>query len=141
MLQREVAEQLGVDKTCVFNWEGNRSNPEIRYMPEIIRFLGYNPLPAAATMGERLIRHRTMLGLSQGDAARELDVDPSTLAKWERGEREPAGAFAKRAERDSWRLPAVNSNAGGRSLSLQRPDSIESAFNDPPSEGQHFITL
>jgi len=99
MLQREVAEQLGVDKACVFNWEGNRSNPEIRYVPEIIRFLGYNPLPAAATMGERLIRHRTMRGLSQGDAARELDVDPSTLAKWERGEREPAGAFAKRAER------------------------------------------
>lgn len=39
LLQKDVAEQLGVDKTSVFNWEGNRSSPEIRYMPAIIRFL------------------------------------------------------------------------------------------------------
>jgi hypothetical protein len=37
------AAQIGVNKTCVFNWEVNTSNPEIRYMPTIIRFLGYNP--------------------------------------------------------------------------------------------------
>jgi DNA-binding XRE family transcriptional regulator len=45
MLQKDVAEQIGVDKTSVFNWEANTSRPEIRYMPAIIRFLGYNPLP------------------------------------------------------------------------------------------------
>jgi DNA-binding XRE family transcriptional regulator len=42
MLQKDVAEQLGVDKTSVFNWEANASNPEIRYMPAIIDFLGYD---------------------------------------------------------------------------------------------------
>jgi DNA-binding XRE family transcriptional regulator len=42
MLQRDVAEQLGVDKTSIFNWEANTSAPEIRYMPVIIDFLGYN---------------------------------------------------------------------------------------------------
>ncbi len=99
MLQKDVAEQIGVDKTSVFNWEANSASPEIRYMPAIIGFLGYNPLPEADTLGERLVRHRTSLGLSQKEAARRLGVDPSTLARWERGEREPAGGLLGRAER------------------------------------------
>jgi transcriptional regulator with XRE-family HTH domain len=91
--QKDVAEQLGVDQTSVFNWEGNRSNPEIRYMPAIIDFLGYNPLSAANTLAEQLVRQRTTLGLSQKESAGRIGVDQGTLARWERGEREPAGAF------------------------------------------------
>ena len=90
MLQKDVAERIGVDTTSVFNWEANAAAPEIRYMPAIIRFLGYNPLPTASDWGERLVRHRTAMGLSQKEAALDLGVDPSTLAKWERGERGPA---------------------------------------------------
>ena len=99
MLQREVAEQIGVCEPSVFNWEANTSQPDFRYMPAIIRFLGYNPLPPAKSMGGRLVRQRTSLGLSQKECAERLGVDSSTLAKWERGEREPAGAFAERAKR------------------------------------------
>jgi DNA-binding transcriptional regulator YiaG len=62
-------------------------------MPAIIGFLGYNPLPEAKTLAEQLVRNRTTLGLSQPVAARDLGVDPSTFAKWERGEREPTGRF------------------------------------------------
>jgi transcriptional regulator with XRE-family HTH domain len=32
-------------------------------------------------------------------AAERIGVDPSTLAKWERGEREPAGVFLGRVKR------------------------------------------
>ena len=99
MLQKEVAEQLGVDKTSVFNWEANTSAPEIRYMPAIIGFLGYNPLPEAKGWGERLVRHRSTLGMTQKEAARQLGVDQGTLARWERGEREPQGAFLGRVKR------------------------------------------
>jgi len=99
MLQGEVAGQIGVDTTTVFNWEANTARPEIRYMPAVIAFLGYNPLPEANGWGERLVRRRTSLGLSQKEAARRLGVDPSTLARWERGEREPAGALLNRVER------------------------------------------
>jgi transcriptional regulator with XRE-family HTH domain len=99
MLQREVAEQIGVDETAVFNWEANTASPEIGYMLMIIQFLGYNPLPEAKYLGERLVRHRTTLGLTQKEVALKLGVDPSTLARWERGEREPEGRFAARAER------------------------------------------
>ena len=98
MFQREVAEQLGVNKISVFNWETNTSTPEIRYMPAIIDFLGYDPLPQANTVSEQLVRQRTSLGLSQKESAERLGVDPSTLAKWERGEREPAGAFLARVD-------------------------------------------
>ena len=88
-----MVEQIGVDKTSVVNWEANRCNPEIRYMPPIIRFLGYDPLPHVTTLGERLVWRRITLGLTKKEAAQSLAVDPGTLAKWERGEREPVGRF------------------------------------------------
>ena len=99
LLQKDVAEQLGVDKTSVLNWEGNRSSPEIRYMPAIIGFLGYNPLPAANTVAEQLVRQRRSLGLSQQESAERLGIDLGTLARWERSEREPAGKYLNRVKR------------------------------------------
>jgi DNA-binding transcriptional regulator YiaG len=49
--------------------------------------------PAARTLAEQLVRQRTRLGLSQKESAGRIGVDPGTLAKWERGERQSAGAF------------------------------------------------
>jgi transcriptional regulator with XRE-family HTH domain len=37
-----------------------------------------------------------MQGLSQKEAAKSMGVDQSTLARWERGEREPTGTFLTR---------------------------------------------
>jgi site-specific DNA recombinase len=39
MLQRDVAEQIGVDKTSVFKWEANTSRPAKRFMPAVEQFL------------------------------------------------------------------------------------------------------
>jgi transcriptional regulator with XRE-family HTH domain len=97
MLQREVAEQIGVDHSCITNWEGNTSSPDGRFIPAIIDFLGYNPLPPAAGLAEELVRQRTTLGLTQKDAAGLASI-PSTLAKWERAEREPAGKYLDRVQ-------------------------------------------
>ena len=47
----------------------------------------------------RGVRQRTRLGLSQKESAERLGVDPGTLARWERGEREPQGGFLKLVER------------------------------------------
>jgi transcriptional regulator with XRE-family HTH domain len=65
-------------------------------MPAIIRFLGYNPLPPPDGWAERLVQYRTVLGLSQKESALRIGVDQCTLARWERGEREPTGAFEAR---------------------------------------------
>ena len=98
LMQKEVAEQIGTDKCSVFNWEANACEPKVHYMPAIIRFLGYNPLPAANGWGERLVRHRASLGMTQEEAAKRLGVDPNTLARWEWGEREPTGMFLGRVK-------------------------------------------
>jgi DNA-binding XRE family transcriptional regulator len=65
----------------------------------IVRSLGYNPPPAGNGWGERLVRHRTTPGLSQKEAAKRFGIDPGTLARWERGEREPASALLNRGKR------------------------------------------
>ena len=91
--QREVAVIIGVDKTTIENWEQSRSNPNLRAWPAVLEFLGYNPLPEGRTIGEALRRHRWTLGLSCAEAAKTMDIDPGTLARWERGEREPQGRY------------------------------------------------
>jgi transcriptional regulator with XRE-family HTH domain len=96
--QKEVAERIGVHETSVFNWEANTAQPDLRCIPKVIEFLGYNPLPEAEGIGARLVRQRTSLGLTQKEAARRLRVDPSTLARWERGERESKGEVRERVE-------------------------------------------
>ena len=99
LFQRQVAKKLGVNKATICNWEINRTKPGFEYMPAIMEFLGYNPLPPKDDWAGRLVQGRTALGLSQEQAAQKLRVDPCTLARWERGEREPAGAYAARALR------------------------------------------
>jgi transcriptional regulator with XRE-family HTH domain len=97
LLQRQVAQQIGVDKTSINNWENNLSKPSLPYMPAILLFPGYNPLPPSKKWSERLVHGRKAIGMTQREAAQRIGVDMGTLAKWERGEREPAGTFADRA--------------------------------------------
>lgn len=99
LLQRQVAQQLGVDKTSICNWEIGRTKPGLKHMPAIIQFLGYNPLPPSNGWADRLVLCRLAMGLSQKESARRIGVDQSTLSVWERGEREPNGALAARALR------------------------------------------
>ena len=61
----------------------------MEFMPAIIRFLGYNPLPPATTWAEQLVSARTAMGITQKESARRIGVDQSTLAKWELEERDP----------------------------------------------------
>jgi hypothetical protein len=81
------------------NWENNLSKPKVSHMPAIIRFLGYNPLPPSNGWADRLVHARTAMGLTQKEAAGRIGVDQCTLARWERGERAPMGAFEAQALR------------------------------------------
>ena len=58
---------------------------------KIIDFLGYHPRPMPETLPERLGWYRKSKGWSQKLFAEVLGVDQSTLARWERGERNPQG--------------------------------------------------
>jgi DNA-binding transcriptional regulator YiaG len=98
LIQRQIASQLEVSVVGLRNWEANRAQPEVQFMPAILRFLGYNPLPPGRAWAERLVNTRTALGLTQKAAARQIGVGQSTLARWERGEREPKGETLKRVK-------------------------------------------
>ena len=95
---KQAGRRLGVTTSCLTNWEHHRSQPSFHYLPRIIRYLGYNPIAQPRTLPERLVWVRRNLGLTQEQAARRLRVDPSTLARWERGERMPAGVYLKRVQ-------------------------------------------
>ena len=85
LLQSDVAQLLLADKTSVFNWENNRTTPQVHHIPKIIDFLGYNPLPVAGSLSEKLKAARRTLGLSQRAMAKRLGIDPGTLQAWESG--------------------------------------------------------
>jgi len=91
LLQKRVADQIGVHEQTITGWERNATIPEVRYIPAIIQFLGYNPLPAASSLPERLATARRALGLSQRKMAEKLGIDPATLMGWEAGRHQPTG--------------------------------------------------
>jgi len=87
-----------VTECTVTNWELNRTEPEIRFLPAIVRFLGYTPWPAGRFFGERLLAFRRERGLSQAECAQLLGIDPGTLSAWERNLRVPTGPRARLVE-------------------------------------------
>jgi len=96
-LQREVAQRLGITKETIYNWETNRTSPPLRFVPQIIQFLGYVPHYATSgTLGERIVKARRLKGLTQRELARRLGVDPTTLSRWERDMGRPKSKYRDR---------------------------------------------
>ena len=91
--QKDVAATLGVTESTVTNWELNRVTPEFTHLPCIIAFLGYAP-PPFDTMPDNIVErmrvYRLTNGLSQEKFAKLIEVDETTIAKWERGDHEPS---------------------------------------------------
>lgn len=65
----------------IYNWEQSRTKACLEYMPAIIRFLRYNPVPPSERRSDRLVDCRTALGLSKKESAQGIGVDASTLAR------------------------------------------------------------
>ncbi len=106
LLQREVAERIGVKEESIYNWENNRSQPKIHLIPGIIKFLGYIPFRLLnGTFAEKLLAFRKTHGFSQRKAAKLLGVDQTTLRDWENGKHKPSRKLkeeiSKIIERDS----------------------------------------
>jgi transcriptional regulator with XRE-family HTH domain len=101
LLQKEMAQKLGVCEPSIYNWENNQvAIPAIKYIPKIIEFLGYVPFDTATlSIGEEIVIYRRLLGLSQKKLAHKLGIDPCTLSKWERNKRQPPEKFLDEIER------------------------------------------
>ena len=89
LLQREVAKALGVDSMSLVNWEKNRTRIGARFVPAIIRWLGYDPLPIPSSFGSWIEIERTRRGLARRALAHALGWDESTIRKYEEDDRSP----------------------------------------------------
>jgi transcriptional regulator with XRE-family HTH domain len=96
--QNQVALLICVDKTTIMNWELGHRSPAIWALPGIIEFLGYVPLAIGESVPERLIGYRKIHGLSRKKLAHILDVDEGTVWRWETGQRQPQGEYARRVQ-------------------------------------------
>jgi transcriptional regulator with XRE-family HTH domain len=86
LLQREVAQLIGVGVDSVLKWEHNRTKPRLRLLPKVISFLGYNPnLANPESLGGKVLQYRNARGMSQKELAIQIGIDPSTLSRIERG--------------------------------------------------------
>jgi transcriptional regulator with XRE-family HTH domain len=93
LLQKDVGQRIGGSVSDVWNWENNRVIPAVKFIPAIIAFLGYNPMPKPEGIPAQLVWYRKGKGWTQKVFARALGVDQSTLAGWERAERLPTGDY------------------------------------------------
>ena len=90
LLQKEVAQQLGVDTNSVTNWEKGHTSASLHLIPRIIEFLGYTPFFGEGEgFVQQIVEKRRALRVRQEDLARQLCIDPSTLARWEQGKGRP----------------------------------------------------
>jgi DNA-binding transcriptional regulator YiaG len=82
-----VAGQLGVNQRTYENWEVGKHEPEVRFWPGMVAFLGYDPSPEVTclSLGEKIRAARRREGVSQRELARKLGLDPSTVEAWEAG--------------------------------------------------------
>lgn len=85
LLQKEIGVILGVSGNSVFHWETGVSEPAIRFWPKIVEFLGGDPSPAPRTLAEGLKAARRRLGCSQKKLAGKINVDPTSISRWEKG--------------------------------------------------------
>jgi transcriptional regulator with XRE-family HTH domain len=83
--QKDAARAIGANFKTYENWEQEKYEPEVRFWPGMIRFLGYDPSPEPKTLGERIQATRYRQGISQRELARRLGIDPSTITAWEAG--------------------------------------------------------
>lgn len=91
LLQKEVAEKIGVDETSIYYWENNRVKPSLPFIPKIIEFLGYIPFNTKFNnLRDQIITYRRLHGLTQKKLANLLRIDMTTIGHWERGEHWPS---------------------------------------------------
>jgi len=89
LYQKDVAEQIGVTTSSIWNWEHNWTI-DLRYIPRVIKFLGYNPISCPADLIEKLAWYKQVNGLTFEDLGAETGRDPEQLSDWLSGRHMPS---------------------------------------------------
>lgn len=85
LLQKDVAEIIGTRSVeSITNWENGHSEPQIHYLPSVIKLLGYIPVKVYLdTFGGQVRAFRILNGLSHKAMGSKVGVDASTVSSWE----------------------------------------------------------
>jgi transcriptional regulator with XRE-family HTH domain len=85
LYQKDVAAQIIRTVDTITNWELNRCQPELQYIPRIIEFLGYDPEADGElqSLGARIKARRRRLGLFHSATCRNARNRPEHLQHWE----------------------------------------------------------
>lgn len=84
LLQKDVSRILGITEESVVRWESG-TTPFIRYMPGIIKMIGYIPLHIdTSTLGGKIWYCRYLLGETSREFGRRMSVDGATIRYWEK---------------------------------------------------------
>lgn len=78
-----AASRMGVASDTLRNWESGRTEPEVRFLPALIEFLGYDPLPLPKTAGQAIRKARLSFGLSLKGVAARARVDEASVRRLE----------------------------------------------------------
>jgi transcriptional regulator with XRE-family HTH domain len=89
LYQKDIAVQIGVTTSTNWNWENGWSSIALGYMPKIINFLGYNPLPHPEGLMARLAWYKQVNGLTLEQLGAEMGRDPEQLSDWLSGRHKP----------------------------------------------------
>ncbi|MCX5822316.1 MAG: helix-turn-helix domain-containing protein [Deltaproteobacteria bacterium] len=89
LLQRNVAEMIGVSECTIYNWEKGGSQPVTKHMPRIIDFLGYVPFECPEDILGRLDYFKRIKGLTLDGLGSFMDRDPEQLSDWLRYHKRP----------------------------------------------------
>ncbi len=85
----QTAGKLGVSIATYRRWETDQACPKIVGMPALVQFLGFSPYEPSLPLRDKLVLWRGLNGITQEQFAEMMQVDQSTLAKWERGDCRP----------------------------------------------------
>jgi transcriptional regulator with XRE-family HTH domain len=91
LYQKDVAKQIGVTTSTIWNWENNWSSITLSCMPKVIEFLGYNPVPFPEDLIQRLAWYKQVNGLTLEKLGEEMRRDPEQLADWLSDRHMPCG--------------------------------------------------
>ena len=72
---------IGVTESTVWNWE-HGTEPELRHVPSVLTFLGYEPWERTIDVVGRLAHFRKIKGLSFERLGALMGRDPEQLEDW-----------------------------------------------------------
>ncbi|AJY71933.1 hypothetical protein RW64_11940 [Geobacter sulfurreducens] len=97
LFQREAAGVIGVKECSIYNWERG-VEPELRFIPKIIDFLGYVPFGCPVGTLGRLGYYKLINGLSYAGLAVQVGIHNEQLQAWLTGRTKPSPKSLSRLE-------------------------------------------